>query len=112
MNATITTSTHPVLATLQARLGSLFTVASPTPNYSGPGSSALQTITNMLFGDVLILGIIGVLIAAACIVLGHVSSNNRLMKGGIIGVLGCIVGVALAGSAAGLINFGASLHVA
>ncbi|MBN9629569.1 MAG: hypothetical protein J0I18_03010, partial [Actinobacteria bacterium] len=73
---------------------------------------ALQTIANVVFAIVLILGVIGGLIAAGFIVVGHVSSNGRVQKAGIIGVLSCLAGVAVAGSIAGLINWGQSLHVA
>ena len=65
-----------------------------------------------MFAIVLILGVIGGLIAAGFIVVGHVSSNGRVQKAGIIGVLSCLAGVAVAGSIAGLINWGQSLHVA
>ena len=110
MISTITTATNEALARIDARLGGLLTVANPSPDFSGPGVSALQSIANVVFAIVLTL--IGGLIAAGFIVVGHVSSNNRVQKMGIVGVVSCIAGVAVAGGIAGLINWGSSLKVA
>jgi hypothetical protein len=112
MISTITTATNEALARIDSRLGGLLTVANPSPDFSGPGVSALQSIANVVFAIVLTLAVIGGLIAAGFIVVGHVSSNNRVQKMGIIGVVSCIAGVAVAGGIAGLINWGSSLKVA
>lgn len=103
---------NEALVTVHARIITAATVPNPSPDFSGPGVGALQTIANVVFAIVLILAIIGGLIAAGFIVVGHVSSNGRVQKAGIIGVLSCLAGVAVAGSIAGLINWGQSLHVA
>lgn len=95
-----------------ARAIPILTVTSPHPDFSGPGVSALQTIANVTFAIVLTLAIIGGLIAAGFIVVGHISSNGRVQKAGIIGLIACVAGVAVAGSIAGLINWGQSLTVA
>lgn len=97
---------------VHARLGILPQVNQPTPDFTGPGVSALQSIANVVFGIVLVLAIIAGLGAAAMIVVGHFSGNNRLQKMGIIGVISVVAGVAVAGSIAGLINWGAALKVA
>ena len=112
MIGTITSTANEAVARLDSRLGGLLTVANPSPDFSGPGVSALQTIANVVFAIVLTLAVIGGLIAAGFIVVGHVSSNNRVQKMGIVGVVSCLAGVAVAGSIAGLINWGASLKVA
>ena len=103
---------NEMLVRVDARLGGILTVANPSPDFSGPGVSALQSIANVVFAMVLTLAVIGGLIAAGFIVVGHVSSNNRVQKMGIVGVVSCIAGVAVAGGIAGLINWGASLKVA
>lgn len=95
-----------------ARLGTLPTVTQPSPDFSGPGVSALQTISGVVFAIVLTLAIIGGLIAAGAIVIGHVSSNGRVQKMGVVGLVSCVAGVAVAGGIAGLVNWGASLKVA
>ncbi|NNC12837.1 hypothetical protein HII28_13230 [Planctomonas sp. JC2975] len=112
MIGTITTATQEALVRVDARLGGFLTIASPSPDFSGPGVSALQSIANVTFAIVLTLAVIGGLIAAGFIVVGHISSNNRVQKMGIVGVVSCIAGVAVAGGIAGLINWGASLKVA
>lgn len=96
---------------VHARAGIVFTVNSPTPDFSGPGVAALQTIANVIFAIVLGLAVIGGLIAAGFIVVGHISSNGRVQKMGIVGLVSCISGVAVAGGIAGLINWGQSLKI-
>jgi hypothetical protein len=108
----MTTAANDALIRIDSRLGGLLTVANPSPDFSGPGVSALQTIANVVFAIVLTLAVIGGLIAAGFIVVGHVSSNNRVQKMGIVGVISCVAGVAVAAGIAGLINWGASLKVA
>lgn len=103
---------NEAFVTVHARTITFAAVPNPSPDFSGPGVGALQAIANVVFAIVLILGIIGGLIAAAFIVVGHISSNGRVQKAGIVGVLSCVAGVAIAGSIAGLINWGQSLHVA
>ena len=103
---------NEALVTVHARTITVAAVPNPSPDFSGPGVGALQAIANVVFAIVLILAIIGGLIAAGFIVVGHVSSNGRVQKAGIIGLLSCVAGVAVAGSIAGLINWGQSLHVA
>ncbi|WP_313540228.1 hypothetical protein [Leifsonia aquatica] len=100
------------LVNIHARLIAIPSVDKPVPDFSGPGVSALQSIANVIFAIVLILAIIGGLIAAGFIVVGHISSNGRVQKGGIVGLISCVAGVAIAGSIAGLINWGQSLNVA
>lgn len=109
---TITAMLNEALVRVDTRLGGVLTVANPTPNFAGPGVSALQSVANVVFAIVLTLAVIGGLIAAGFIVVGHVSSNNRVQKMGIVGVVSCVAGVAVAGGIAGLINWGASLKVA
>ena len=103
---------NEALVTVHARIVTVAAVPNPSPDFSGPGVGALQAIANVVFAIVLILAIIGGLIAAGFIVVGHISSNGRVQKAGIIGLLSCVAGVAVAGSIAGLINWGQSLHVA
>lgn len=112
MISTITAAANDALIRVDARTGGLLTVANPSPDFSGPGVSALQTIANVVFAIVLTLAVIGGLIAAGFIVVGHISSNNRVQKMGIVGVVSCVAGVAVAGGIAGLINWGATLKVA
>ena len=103
---------NEALVTVHARIVTLAAVPNPSPDFSGPGVGALQAIANVVFAIVLILAIIGGLIAAGFIVVGHISSNGRVQKAGIVGLISCIAGVAVAGGIAGLINWGQSLHVA
>ena len=103
---------HETLVDVHARAVSVLTVNNPSPDFSGPGVGALQSIANVVFAIVLTLGVIGGLIAAGFIVVGHISSNGRVQKMGIVGVVSCVAGVAVAAGIAGLINWGQSLHVA
>lgn len=103
---------NEALVAAHARAVPILTVNSPTPDFSGPGVAALQTVANVVFAIVLSLAVIGALIAAGFIVVGHVSSNGRVQRMGIVGLVSCIAGVAVAGGVAGLINWGQSLHVA
>ncbi|MEN2742677.1 hypothetical protein ABCS02_33295 [Microbacterium sp. X-17] len=103
---------NEALVTVHARIVTVAAVPNPSPDFSGPGVGALQAIANVVFAIVLILAIIGGLIAAGFIVVGHISSNGRVQKAGIVGLISCIAGVAVAGGIAGLINWGQSLHVA
>jgi cag pathogenicity island protein 25 len=103
---------NEALATVHARTINVLTVNYPSPDFSGPGVGALQSIANVVFAIVLTLGVIGGLIAAGFIVVGHVSSNGRVQKMGIVGVMSCVAGVAVAAGIAGLINWGQSLKVA
>jgi cag pathogenicity island protein 25 len=103
---------HTALVAVQTRIVHIFTVDNPTPDFSGPGVSALQSVANVVFAIVLICALIGGLISGGAIAVGHVSSNGTVQKRGIIGVIACIAGVAVAGSIAGLVNWGQSLHVA
>jgi cag pathogenicity island protein 25 len=103
---------NEALATVHSRAITVLTVANPSPDFSGPGVSALQSIANVVFAIVLSLAVIGGLIAAGFIVVGHISSNGRVQKMGMVGLVSCIAGVAVAGGIAGLINWGQSLKVA
>jgi len=103
---------NEALVTVHSRIITVAAVPNPSPDFSGPGVGALQSIANVVFAIVLILGVIGGLIAAGFIVVGHISSNGRVQKAGIVGVVSCVAGVAVAGGIAGLINWGQSLHVA
>lgn len=100
------------LVTVHSRAITALTVNNPSPDFSGPGVSALQSIANVVFAIVLTLAVIGGLIAAGFIVVGHISSNGRVQKMGMVGLVSCIAGVAVAGGIAGLINWGQSLKVA
>jgi len=103
---------NDALVLVHSRAITVTTVNSPSPDFSGPGVGALQSIANVVFAIVLTLGVIGGLIAAGFIVVGHISSNGRVQKMGIVGVVSCVAGVAVAAGIAGLINWGQSLHVA
>ncbi|MFF1571413.1 hypothetical protein ACFVWR_01595 [Leifsonia sp. NPDC058292] len=103
---------NEALVTVHVRAINVSTVNNPSPDFSGPGVGALQSIANVVFAIVLSLGVIGGLIAAGFIVVGHVSSNGRVQKMGIVGVMSCVAGVAVAAGIAGLINWGQSLKVA
>ena len=103
---------NEALVTAHARTVNVLTVNNPSPDFSGPGVGALQSIANVVFAIVLTLGVIGGLIAAGFIVVGHISSNGRVQKMGIVGVVSCVAGVAVAAGIAGLINWGQSRHVA
>lgn len=103
---------NQALVIVHARTIPVLTVNNPSPDFSGPGVGALQSIANVVFAIVLTLGVIGGLIAAGFIVVGHISSNGRVQKMGIVGVVSCVAGVAVAAGIAGLINWGQSLHVA
>ena len=112
MIGSIIAASNEAAARIDSRLGGLLTVVNPSPDFSGPGVSALQSIATVVFAIVLTLAVIGGLIAAGFIVVGHVSSNGRVQRMGIVGVVSCIAGVAVAAGIAGLINWGASLKVA
>ena len=103
---------NEALVTVHARTITVTAVPNPSPDFSGPGVGALQAIANVVFAIVLILAIIGGLIAAGFIVVGHISSNGRVQKAGIVGLVSCVAGVAVAAGIAGLINWGQSLKVA
>lgn len=103
---------NEAIVTVHSRTNTVLTVNNPSPDFSGPGVGALQSIANVVFAIVLTLAIIGGLIAAGFIVVGHISSNGRVQKMGIVGVVSCVAGVAVAAGIAGLINWGQSLHVA
>ncbi|MFP3467560.1 hypothetical protein [Leifsonia sp. SIMBA_070] len=103
---------NEALVLVHSRTINVMTVNNPSPDFSGPGVGALQSIANVVFAIVLTLGVIGGLIAAGFIVVGHISSNGRVQKMGIVGVVSCVAGVAVAAGIAGLINWGQSLHVA
>ncbi len=103
---------YAALVTAHARVIHIYSVDNPVADFTGPGVSALQRIANVTFAIVLICGLIGGLISGGAITIGHLSSNGTVQKRGIIGVFACIAGVAVAGSVAGLINWGQSLHVA
>lgn len=103
---------NEALVLVHSRTITVSTVNNPSPDFSGPGVGALQSIANVVFAIVLTLGVIGGLIAAGFIVVGHISSNGRVQKMGIVGVVSCVAGVAVAAGIAGLINWGQSLHVA
>lgn len=103
---------NEALVTAHARTITLAAVPNPSPDFSGPGVGALQAIANVVFAIVLILAIIGGLIAAGFIVVGHISSNGRVQKAGIVGLVSCVAGVAVAAGIAGLIDWGQSLKVA
>lgn len=105
-------SLNEVLVLGHSRAVNVLTVNNPSPDFSGPGVGALQSIANVVFAIVLTLGVIGGLIAAGFIVVGHISSNGRVQKMGIVGVVSCVAGVAVAAGIAGLINWGQSLKVA
>lgn len=103
---------NEALVLVHSRTIAVLTVDNPSPDFSGPGVGALQSIANVVFAIVLTLGVIGGLVAAGFIVVGHISSNGRVQKMGIVGVVSCVAGVAVAAGIAGLINWGQSLHVA
>ncbi|MEY9853496.1 cag pathogenicity island protein 25 [Leifsonia sp. EB41] len=103
---------NEALVTIHARIITVASVPNPSPDFSGPGVGALQAVANVVFAIVLILAIIGGLIAAGFIVVGHISSNGRVQKAGIVGLVSCVAGVAVAAGIAGLINWGQSLKVA
>lgn len=103
---------NEAMVTVHSRAITVLTVTNPAPDFSGPGVSALQSIANVVFAIVLSLAVIGGLIAAGFIVVGHISSNGRVQKMGMVGLVSCIAGVAVAGGIAGLINWGQSLKVA
>jgi hypothetical protein len=100
------------LTRVQARVGFWPQVDQPPPDFAGPGVGALNSIAGVVFAIVLTVGIIAGLGAAGMIVVGHFSGNNRVQKVGIVGVVSVVAGIAVAGSIAGLINWGSSLKVA
>jgi hypothetical protein len=103
---------NEAVVAVHARIITVAAIPNPSPDFSGPGVGALQAIANVVFAIVLILAIIGGLIAAGFIVVGHISSNGRVQKAGIVGLVSCVAGVAVAAGVAGLINWGQSLKVA
>jgi hypothetical protein len=112
MISSLTDALTEAVIRAHAKSGLIFTVNNPTPDFGGPGVSALQSVANVVFAIVLTLAVIGGLIAAGFIVVGHVSSNGRVQRMGITGLISCVAGVAVAGGIAGLINWGQSLKVA
>jgi hypothetical protein len=112
MISSLTNALTEAVIRAHAKTGLIFTLDNPTPDFSGPGVSALQSIATGAIAIVLILALIGGLVAAGFIAVGHISSNGRIQKMGIVGLVSCIAGAAVAGSVAGLINWGQSLKVA
>lgn len=95
----------------QSRIGLLPTVTQPTPDWNGPGVSALGTLGGVAIAVVLTLGVIGVITCGGGLILGHLASHSRLHRAAVIGLISSIAGIAVAGSAAGIVGFGQTLKV-
>lgn len=110
MNSLADHLTEGVIYT-QERIGVLPTITQPTPDWSGPGVSALGTLGGVAIALVLAISVIGVITCGGALTLGHLASHSRLHKAAVIGLISCICGVAVAGSAAGIVTFGQGLKV-
>lgn len=88
------------------------TVDQPAPDFSGPGVSALKTISGVVMALALTALVIGGIVAGGMIAFGHFARHSELQSKGLKGVILVIVGAAIVGGIAGLINWGSGLKVA
>jgi cag pathogenicity island protein 25 len=79
------------------------------PSFDGPGAAAGIRIVGQIAGYAFIAAIVGMLISGAFVAVGHISKSSQLQKGGLVGLVSCIAGAAICGSAVALVQFGANI---
>ena len=85
--------------------GSVFTqIPAPQPDFSAPGLSGLTTIAGWISAIVLVVCLIGALVSAAIIGAGKALDNGKMQSGGLAGLIGSGIGVAVCASAAVILN--------
>ncbi len=77
----------------------------PTAPLHIPGTSLIQSLASGAVTIVLAICVLGLLISAAMMAVGHHSSNGRLADRGRTGVIASIIGAVVAGAAFALITF-------
>lgn len=80
-------------------------VPSITPKATLPGTGLLQSVASGVMEFALALCVIGILVSAAMMGVGHLSSNQRAQDRGKSGLIGSLAGAVVAGGAVALINF-------
>lgn len=110
MNA-LTESLTRAMIHAHSRIDLLPTITQPAPNFQGPGVSALGTLEGVGFAIALSLGVLGCLVSAMAMTVGHFARNERAQSMGFKGLMWCLAGVAVAASAAGLVTWGQHLKV-
>ena len=80
-------------------------IPAPSPNWGGPGLIGLLAVTGWVMAVALVLCVLGGIVAAACIGLGRATSNGSLQEKGFQGLVGCGIGVAVAGVLVVVLNF-------
>lgn len=76
-----------------------------TPTSNLPGTHLLQNIASGVMEFALVLCVIGALVSAAMMGVGHFSANQRTQERGKAGLIGSLAGALVAGGAVALINF-------
>jgi len=100
-----------LLEPVAVKLGQLRQVDQPAPNFSGPGVQVLQTVAGIVMALALVALVISGIVAAAMIAYGHFARHGEAQTKGLKGILGVVVGAAVLGSIAALINWGVGLKV-
>ena len=80
-------------------------VPNVTPKATLPGTNVLQSIGDGLAAAVLTLCVIGALVSAGMLGMGHLSSNQRVTDRAKQGLLGSIFGAVLVGGVTVLVNW-------
>ena len=77
----------------------------PTAPLHIPGTSLIQSLASGAVTIVLAICVLGLLISAGMMAVGHHSSNGRLADRGRTGVIASIIGAVVAGAAFALVTF-------
>lgn len=81
------------------------TIPAPTPQWGGPGLSGLIVIAGWVMAIVLVLCVLGGLVSAAVIGGGRLMDNGQMQSGGLKGLVGCGIGVAVCGTLVVILNW-------
>ena len=96
-----------------ASIHHIILAAAPTVGPGGtpialPGATLLSGLATAAVGVVAVLAVIGMLISAATMAIGHHSSNGRLADRGRTGLIASILAGVVAGGVWAIINFAIS----
>lgn len=80
-------------------------IPAPTPQWDGPGLRGLIVIAGWVLAIVLVLCVIGGFVSAAVIGGGRVFDNGQMQSGGMKGLIGCGIGVAVCGTLVVILNW-------
>jgi hypothetical protein len=94
-----------MLNTLILALSWKSSIPAPTPQWDAPGLSGLVVIAGWVLAIVLVLCVIGGIVSAAVIGGGRVFDNGQMQSGGLKGLIGCGVGVAVCGVLVVVLNW-------